>query len=150
MNYQKILVAVDFSAMAEQVLAQAETEARLHNAELTLLHVFDTQIMDLQLPEELLPSSLEMVQRLRILAQERLNTLQKSMGIPGQTVLLEKSGGIGRHICAYAAEHEHDLIILGSQDQGSIGRLLLGSVATAVVHHAHCPVLVVKTPQKIN
>ena len=69
MNYQKILVAVDFSAMAEQVLAQAETEARLHNAELTLLHVFDTQIMDLQLPEELLPSSLEMVQRLRILAQ---------------------------------------------------------------------------------
>ncbi|MEY2342677.1 universal stress protein [Acidithiobacillus sp. IBUN Pt1247-S3] len=147
MSYQKILVAVDFSAMANLVLAHAEEEARLHHAELTLLHVFDTQIMDLQLPEELLPSSLEMVQRLRTLAQERLESLQKSIAIPSQSVLLEKAGGIGRSICEHATEQEHDLIVIGSQEQGAIGRLLLGSVASTVVHHAHCPVLVVKSPQ---
>ena len=146
MNYQKILVAIDFSSMASVVLEHAEEEARLHQAELTLLHVFDTQIMDLQLPEELLPSSLEMVQRLRSLAQERLDTLQKPIRVPSHSVLLEKAGGIGRNICEYATEKGQNLIIIGSQEQGAIGRLLLGSVATAVVHHAQCPVLVVKTP----
>ncbi|MBU2753295.1 universal stress protein [Acidithiobacillus sp. CV18-2] len=146
MSYHKILVAVDFSGMAGTVLAHAGEEARLHQAELTLLHILDTQIMDLQLPEELLPSSLEMMQRLRSLAQERLDALQKSTVVPSHGVLLEKAGGIGRNICEYAAEGTHDLIVIGSQEQGAIGRLLLGSVASAVVHHAHCPVLVVKAP----
>ena len=147
MSYRKILVAVDFGEMAKRVLAHAAEEARLHQAELTLLHIFDTQIMDLQLPEELLPSSLEVMQRLRVLAQERLDALQQSVAIPAQAVLLEKAGGVGRRICEHAAEKGHDLIVIGSQEQGVIGRLLLGSVASTVVHHAHCPVLVVKSPE---
>jgi len=37
-----------------------------------------------------------------------------------------------------------DLIICGSHGRGAVGRLLLGSVSTAVLHGARCPVLIVR------
>ena len=37
-----------------------------------------------------------------------------------------------------------DVIVVGSHGLGFWGRTLLGSVSNAIVHHAHCPVLVVR------
>src|SRR5215207_1306797 len=37
-----------------------------------------------------------------------------------------------------------DLIVLGSRGHGPLGRLILGSVSEGVVHHASCPVLVLR------
>jgi nucleotide-binding universal stress UspA family protein len=37
-----------------------------------------------------------------------------------------------------------DIIVVGSHGHGFWGRTLLGSVSNAIVHHAHCPVLVVR------
>lgn len=40
-----------------------------------------------------------------------------------------------------------DLIMMGSRGRGTWGRLLLGSVSSAVVHHATCSVEIVRKPQ---
>lgn len=40
-----------------------------------------------------------------------------------------------------------DLMVVGSRGHGGFVSLLLGSVATYVVHHARCPVVVVPAPE---
>jgi nucleotide-binding universal stress UspA family protein len=43
-----------------------------------------------------------------------------------------------------AAELEADLILVGTHGRKGLNRLLMGSVAEAIVRSAHCPVLVVR------
>ncbi len=59
-------------------------------------------------------------------------TIQVSMGTP-EEILLET-----------AKEWNADLIVVGSHGRGFWGRMLLGSVTDALVHHAPCSVLVVR------
>ena len=44
----------------------------------------------------------------------------------------------------YAAEHDIDLIVMGSHGRTGVKRMVLGSVTEAVMRAAPCPVLVVK------
>lgn len=46
-------------------------------------------------------------------------------------------------ICRVAEEEGFDLIVLGSHGSGLLRRVMMGSVSHHVLHHAHCPVLVV-------
>jgi nucleotide-binding universal stress UspA family protein len=47
----------------------------------------------------------------------------------------------------WVAEQEHtDAIVVGSHGHGVLKRLLMGSVSMHVMHHAPCPVLLVRAP----
>jgi len=50
-------------------------------------------------------------------------------------------------ICECADEEGVDMIVMGTHGRTGLSRLLMGSVAEAVVRRAHCPVLTVK-PKK--
>lgn len=51
-------------------------------------------------------------------------------------------------ICRIAAEREAQMIVVGSHGWNAARRLFSGSVSTALVHQAPCPVLVVRSPRR--
>ncbi|GAA1069933.1 hypothetical protein GCM10009665_77750 [Kitasatospora nipponensis] len=53
----------------------------------------------------------------------------------GQVIEVLLASSVGQHT-----------LVLGTRGNGGFARLLLGSVSTAAVHHAACPVLVVPAP----
>jgi nucleotide-binding universal stress UspA family protein len=59
-----------------------------------------------------------------------------------QTHLLK--GHAAQSLIHLADELGADLVVVGSRGLSAFQRYLLGSVSEAVMHHAHCPVLVVK------
>ncbi len=46
------------------------------------------------------------------------------------------------------ASKSADMLVLGRRGHGGFGGLLMGSVSSACVAHAHCPVLVVHSPSR--
>lgn len=53
-------------------------------------------------------------------------------------------GNIADSIVAHAVEKRCDSIVMGTRGMGSFGNLLLGSVASKVIHQADMPVTLVK------
>jgi nucleotide-binding universal stress UspA family protein len=89
-------------------------------------------------PEPLDPEDVEA--RDRALAEARELVAGKSLRV--RTV--EGIGGPAPTIVAEARESGADLVVVGTRGLNPAARLLLGSVSTAVLHHAPCDVLVVR------
>jgi len=55
-------------------------------------------------------------------------------------------GAPSTEIAKFAEEHDIDMIVLGTHGRTGLTRVLMGSVAEAVVRKAPCPVLTLKQP----
>jgi nucleotide-binding universal stress UspA family protein len=91
------------------------------------------------------------VTRERRLAQQRAESeeilaigerLLQEAGVPHTTEIL--TGPVGPTIAQRADALGCDGIVMGTRGLGAAGNLVLGSVATKVVHAAHVPVTLVK------
>jgi nucleotide-binding universal stress UspA family protein len=87
---------------------------------------------------EQVAANAETVVRKRIPSIKHNLTTSVSVGSPAQVIVDE------------AERWGADLIVVGSHGYGFWQRALLGSVSNAVIHHAPCSVLVVRTPKDSN
>lgn len=71
------------------------------------------------------------------------DALDQALGLT--TEHLVEVGEPGPTICEVAEREAVDVIVVGSHGHGLIQRVLMGSVSTHVLHHAPCPVLVIRT-----
>jgi nucleotide-binding universal stress UspA family protein len=55
-----------------------------------------------------------------------------------------------KKIVEYAADHDVDLIVMGTHGRGAIAHLLMGSVAARVVRTAPCPVFPVRDTEALR
>ena len=157
--FKKILVALDMSAMAEDVFARALSIAKNDGAELLLLHVISSEEDNspLPLPPEIVefyPAAgneltLETWQKqwenyiqegLRLLKQHT----QEAIAADVQAEYTQTQGSPARIICQLARDRQVDLIVIGRRGRTGLSEMLLGSVSNYVLHHAPCSVLTVQ------
>ena len=132
-----ILVGIDFSDLSNQALAVARNLAeRWSPAVVHALHVVPYADIDSPLPALKVEPASDGLERLTVFLAERGLTdavLARAEAGPASIVLLEVATAI-----------HADVIVLGTHGRKGIGRLVMGSVAEAVVRTAPCSVLVVR------
>ena len=77
-------------------------------------------------------------------ATEALDHLAHETTEVTETRLVVDDAGPARGIVRIATEEHADLLVIGAHETGLLKRLFSGSVSDYVVHHAPCPVLVVR------
>jgi len=138
LNLSRILVAMDFSPSSEAALRRAAELARLLRAEVVLLHVGEPP-----LPSS--SASTHATDSARAQTEEQFQqalSAASAADVVGERLLLQ--GDPAESILAHARHTKTRLIVMGTQGRRGLERLLLGSVAEAVIRGAHCPVLVVR------
>ena len=142
----KILLATDGSEDAELALLTAVELARRTDSELHVVHVGGEYHPGPEVSHS--PALLEETRgAIERTAREVLDRQVKKVEEAGGTVAeahLKMGGWPARHIVALAEELGVGVITMGSRGLGGIRRALMGSVSDSVVHHAHCPVFVVR------
>ncbi|WP_372748325.1 universal stress protein [Litorivivens sp.] len=143
-GYSNILVAVDLSDEAEQVLEEAAALAARYQAEISVIHVAHalTFYGDFPYYASPLDSELYNQEEIRKILFKELDKLAEPFDITRGSI--DVRFGYPPDEIVAKAKHDHaDLIVVGSHGRHGI-RLLLGSTANSVLHHAECNVLAVR------
>ncbi|OBH92323.1 universal stress protein [Mycobacterium sp. E2733] len=143
-----VLVCVDGSAASDAAVAWGTREAIMRDLPITLMYVVPPIVVGWpvgQLYAEMPDWQQDSAQH--VIDQAR-KTLSASLGasespeIHTETVYSAIVPGL------IEASKEAVVLVAGNQGLGAVGRLLLGSVTTGLVHYAHCPVAVIHTGER--
>ena len=149
--FKRILVCLDGTPLAEQMVTYAAEVARKFRSTLVLLQV-------LQVPSSLAAASAQgaesvIEEEMKRLAYESSTYLDRVAAplreskLKVETVTLE--GMPGDAIVDYADQNDVDLIAISTHGRRNVGRLVFGSVADHVMRNTSVPVLTVK-PQEAD
>jgi len=152
--FEKILVPMDGSEQSLKALDVAVEIAAKFGGKLTLIHAYSVAGATGYLPE---PSATVGVP---VMSASDISKLAESAREAGKKILDEgkkriKASGVDVHtlleeghavheIVRAAKEGKFELIVMGVRGLSHIRELLLGGVSDAIMHHAVCPVLIVK------
>lgn len=140
MNAKKILFPTDFSHLSDAVLNHAAVLAKESGATLLVVHVEEPPMvygegaMYYGLPEPDQAALMTMLERIR-----------PKVDVPVEHRLL--FGDPAGEIVQLADEEAVDMIVMSTHGRTGFMRLLMGSVAEAVIRRAKCPVLTMKAPE---
>jgi manganese transport protein len=137
-HYRRLGVAVEFEKGDEIVLVQAAALARLHEAELVVIHVV----------EGLGAAYYGAVADDRESRDDRLRMEQLVEHLRGESLSAAGKLGYGQpaeELVRIAKEERLDLLVLGTHGHRFLADLALGQTVSPVLHRLSIPVLVVPT-----
>ena len=143
----RVLLAVDDSGFAEDLLRAVVVGIRNENTEVLVLHVL--QPVDTVPPPEMAQGyapELEDEKHPARALVERIAGELRGAGFAAQTGV--RIGDAASTILGQATEWGADLIAVGSHGQRSIHDFLLGSVAESVARRAGCSVAIIRNTVK--
>ena len=152
--FEKILVCLDGSGLAEQILPYATEQALAFRGKLVLLEVVPEPVVySPGIPGAppvpvhtgiLVEQTKQTLNRAKDYLEELATPLRKR-GIQVETVAI--LGRAGEAILNYAGSNSVGLITIATHGHGGLRRALFGSVADHVLRESHLPVLVIR-PQE--
>ncbi len=137
----RILVAFDGSDSALKACEMAALMAKSLGSEVRLLYVIPT----LGIYTAPLADNYYAVQeeKARDLISKGIAVLE-SKGVNAKGEVVRARWSIVETIVTYAYDNRSDAIIMGARGLGGFTKMLMGSVSSGVVEHAHCPVLIIR------
>ncbi|HSC73066.1 MAG TPA: universal stress protein [Gaiellaceae bacterium] len=138
-----IMLATDGSPTAEHATATAIELAKALGTDLVVVTVWEIPYTTVGLAPapvtgELAQLGEEDARKVAAGAAARA----EEAGVETRTVILR--GITVQELCTAAQTFDPRFLVIGSHGWGIVRRTLFGSVSTGVLHHAHCPVLVVR------
>ncbi|MEO8108269.1 MAG: universal stress protein [Actinomycetes bacterium] len=138
----RVVVGIDGSELSVDATRIAFAEASMRHAGLTLLHVWNAPEYDtagIVMPDTLLLEEAH-TDELRAMAET-----VAGLGERYPDVQVEQRLRKGRPAKVLAeASHGAALVVVGSRGHGGFKSMLLGSTSRSLLHHATCPVLIVR------
>ncbi|OBI89125.1 universal stress protein [Mycobacterium asiaticum] len=136
-----ILVGIDGSAESDRAVAWAAREAALRHVPLNLLHAVTPVVVGWpagRLYEDMPDWQKDNAER--VIAQARETAAKAGSSetqVHAETVYANAVPTL------IEASAEAQMVVVGSQGLGALGRMLLGSVSSSLAQHANCPVAVI-------
>jgi nucleotide-binding universal stress UspA family protein len=134
--FLRIAVATDGSETAQVAVDIAVDLAKRYSADLLVIAVAPLPPV-FSSPSNPVPRYQELVDA--TVASARAAGVASVTGVCEEGVVVEE-------VLAQVASHRSELLVVGSRGLSAAKRLVLGSVSSALVSHAPCPVLVVRPP----
>jgi nucleotide-binding universal stress UspA family protein len=149
-----IVVGVDGSQESKNALRWAVAEAGLRGAELRVIHAYDFQPTWRHFPygEAMTREQVALVQE--SIQREAAEARQHAEGLLASAVDEVSDGSVKVQTVVLQDHHpaealvnqskDADMLVVGSRGRGGFTGLVLGSVSQQCLHHASCPVVVVR------
>ncbi len=125
----------------ERAFSYALAQAREFSADLILFHVYDTLVVASSETSGIQYYDYAAAARLEAKHLEPLAQRARDAGV--QCEVVARPGLAADQILGYLREREIDRIVMGTHSPGPIGKMLVGSVAEAVLRTAGVPVFII-------
>ena len=140
--FSKVLVPVDGSDNSLRALDAALLLSEKLGSEVTAIHVMEEiPVLHIQ-SEKLLRKLIEDYKKELQLILSRCSEIAAKKGLSIKTKLIQ--GNASSTILDFCEKGKYDVIVMGSRGRGEFKELVLGSVSSKVVHHACCPVMIIR------
>jgi nucleotide-binding universal stress UspA family protein len=136
--FNRILIPLDGSSLAEQALGPGAAIARASGAAVDVVSVYEPIVRDMQ--QEPLDRSVR--EETRRYIEGIADELSSGAGVSATHATFE-GDAIGR-IANRAREIDADLIVMTSHGRTGLSRMWLGSVADGLIRHSNVPVLLLR------
>jgi nucleotide-binding universal stress UspA family protein len=137
-TYKKILVPLDGSQCAENIIPAVEKLATDFKADISLLRVAFAHTFPGMDPTE---AEVKVIRE----AEEYLKGVEDRLKAKGFNVDSHiRYGRDAEEILNHAAQKDVDLVAMSSHGNGGVRRFFLGSVAEKVLHHSPKPIFLVR------
>ncbi|MCT9097276.1 universal stress protein [Haloarchaeobius sp. HME9146] len=142
-GYSHILVPVDGSDASEHAAEHAIDLANRYDAELTVMHVVDDDLLPLDARSQQLVDRLE--EEATDIVAEVVEWATEADVAPVNEVVVRGSPAEQILATIEDGDGEVDLVVLGSHGRSGIDKFLMGSVSERVVRQSPVPVLTVRS-----